>query len=73
MAMSIAEGDGHDTGLTAPSGRSNGRCRWAGRAVSGYDDEALREGRRPVAEIPFIDTHVHFYDLQHPRLQYGWP
>jgi predicted TIM-barrel fold metal-dependent hydrolase len=25
-----------------------------------------------VAAIPFIDTHVHFYDLQHPRLEYGW-
>jgi predicted TIM-barrel fold metal-dependent hydrolase len=23
-----------------------------------------------VAEIPFIDTHVHFYDLQNPRLRY---
>jgi hypothetical protein len=72
MAMSIAEGNGHDAGLTAPSGRTNSRCRWAGRAVRGYDDEALREGRRHVVEILFIDTHVHFYDLQHPRLQYGW-
>jgi predicted TIM-barrel fold metal-dependent hydrolase len=25
-----------------------------------------------VAAIPFIDTHVHFYDLQHPSLEYGW-
>ena len=25
-----------------------------------------------MAELPFIDTHVHFYDLQHPRLEYGW-
>ena len=25
-----------------------------------------------MAAIPFIDTHVHFYDLQHPRLEYGW-
>ena len=25
-----------------------------------------------MATIPFIDTHVHFYDLQHPRLEYGW-
>jgi predicted TIM-barrel fold metal-dependent hydrolase len=25
-----------------------------------------------VAELPFIDTHVHFYDLQHPTLEYGW-
>jgi predicted TIM-barrel fold metal-dependent hydrolase len=25
-----------------------------------------------VAAIPFIDSHVHFYDLQHPRLEYGW-
>jgi predicted TIM-barrel fold metal-dependent hydrolase len=25
-----------------------------------------------VAEIQFIDTHVHFYDLQHPSLEYGW-
>jgi predicted TIM-barrel fold metal-dependent hydrolase len=25
-----------------------------------------------VAELPFIDTHVHFYDLQHPALEYGW-
>ena len=25
-----------------------------------------------MAEIPFIDTHVHFYDLQHPKLEYGW-
>ena len=25
-----------------------------------------------MADIPFIDTHVHFYDLQHPELQYGW-
>jgi predicted TIM-barrel fold metal-dependent hydrolase len=27
---------------------------------------------RPLAGIPFVDTHVHFYDLQHPRLEYGW-
>jgi len=26
----------------------------------------------PVADIPFIDTHVHFYDLQHPSLEYSW-
>jgi predicted TIM-barrel fold metal-dependent hydrolase len=25
-----------------------------------------------VAAIPFIDTHVHFYDVQHPSLEYGW-
>ena len=25
-----------------------------------------------MAAIPFIDTHVHFYDLQHPALEYGW-
>ncbi len=25
-----------------------------------------------MAAIPFIDTHVHFYDMQHPRLEYGW-
>ncbi|HSM32875.1 MAG TPA: hypothetical protein VK987_02190, partial [Anaerolineae bacterium] len=25
-----------------------------------------------MAAVPFIDTHVHFYDLQHPRLEYGW-
>jgi predicted TIM-barrel fold metal-dependent hydrolase len=25
-----------------------------------------------VAKIPFIDTHVHFYDMQHPTLAYGW-
>ena len=25
-----------------------------------------------MADIPFIDTHVHFYDLQHPKLEYGW-
>ena len=25
-----------------------------------------------MAAIPFIDTHVHFYDLQHPSLEYGW-
>ncbi len=25
-----------------------------------------------MAAIPFIDTHVHFYDLGHPTLQYGW-
>ena len=25
-----------------------------------------------MAAIPFIDTHVHFYDLRHPTLEYGW-
>jgi predicted TIM-barrel fold metal-dependent hydrolase len=25
-----------------------------------------------MADIPFVDSHVHFYDLQHPRLEYGW-
>ncbi len=25
-----------------------------------------------MAAIGFIDTHVHFYDLQHPKLEYGW-
>jgi predicted TIM-barrel fold metal-dependent hydrolase len=25
-----------------------------------------------VAAIPFVDTHVHFYDLQHPTLRYRW-
>lgn len=25
-----------------------------------------------MAAIPFIDTHVHFYDLGHPTLEYGW-
>ncbi len=25
-----------------------------------------------MGRIPFIDTHVHFYDLQHPSLEYGW-
>ena len=25
-----------------------------------------------MAAVPFIDTHVHFYDLQHPQLEYGW-
>jgi predicted TIM-barrel fold metal-dependent hydrolase len=24
----------------------------------------------PVAQIPFVDTHLHFYDLQDPRLRY---
>jgi len=23
-------------------------------------------------EIPFVDTHVHFWDLSHPTLTYGW-
>lgn len=25
-----------------------------------------------MAAIPYIDTHVHFHDLQHPRLEHGW-
>jgi predicted TIM-barrel fold metal-dependent hydrolase len=25
-----------------------------------------------VAAIPFVDTHVHFYDLQQPDIEYGW-
>ena len=25
-----------------------------------------------MAEIPFIDTHVHFHDMQNPRLRYSW-
>jgi predicted TIM-barrel fold metal-dependent hydrolase len=25
-----------------------------------------------VAELPFVDTHVHFYDLQNPDLFYVW-
>jgi predicted TIM-barrel fold metal-dependent hydrolase len=25
-----------------------------------------------MAEIPFVDTHVHFHDLKHPRLRYEW-
>jgi predicted TIM-barrel fold metal-dependent hydrolase len=25
-----------------------------------------------VAELPFIDTHVHFHDLQNPDLYYSW-
>jgi predicted TIM-barrel fold metal-dependent hydrolase len=25
-----------------------------------------------VAELPFVDTHVHFYDLQDPNLFYDW-
>ncbi len=25
-----------------------------------------------MAGLPFVDTHVHFYDLQHPTLRYGW-
>ena len=25
-----------------------------------------------MAAIPFVDTHVHFYDLQQPDIEYGW-
>jgi predicted TIM-barrel fold metal-dependent hydrolase len=25
-----------------------------------------------VAELPFVDTHVHFWDLNHPDLYYSW-
>jgi predicted TIM-barrel fold metal-dependent hydrolase len=25
-----------------------------------------------MAEIPFVDTHVHFHDMQHPKLRYAW-
>ena len=25
-----------------------------------------------MAELPFIDTHVHFFDLHHPPLRYDW-
>lgn len=25
-----------------------------------------------MAELPFVDTHVHFWDLQHPDLYYSW-
>jgi predicted TIM-barrel fold metal-dependent hydrolase len=25
-----------------------------------------------MAELPFVDTHVHFWDLQHPDLHYSW-
>jgi predicted TIM-barrel fold metal-dependent hydrolase len=29
-----------------------------------------KEGEPGVADLPFIDTHVHFYDLENPRLRY---
>lgn len=25
-----------------------------------------------MAELPFVDTHVHFWDLDHPKLHYSW-
>ena len=25
-----------------------------------------------MADLGFVDTHVHFWDLQHPRLTYSW-
>lgn len=25
-----------------------------------------------MARLPFVDTHVHFWDLQHPDLHYSW-
>jgi predicted TIM-barrel fold metal-dependent hydrolase len=25
-----------------------------------------------MARLPFVDTHVHFWDLNHPRLHYAW-
>ncbi|EAR25758.1 hypothetical protein A20C1_07758 [marine actinobacterium PHSC20C1] len=25
-----------------------------------------------MTEVPFFDTHVHFYDLGHPELEYSW-
>lgn len=25
-----------------------------------------------MAELPFVDTHVHFWDLKHPDLHYSW-
>lgn len=25
-----------------------------------------------MADLPFVDTHVHFHDLGHPRLRYEW-
>jgi predicted TIM-barrel fold metal-dependent hydrolase len=33
---------------------------------------AQGKGRIGMDRIPFIDTHVHFWDLKHPRLTYGW-
>ena len=35
-------------------------------------DASAASEEASVAAIPFIDTHVHFYDLQHPSLEYGW-
>jgi predicted TIM-barrel fold metal-dependent hydrolase len=31
-----------------------------------------KQRRSFVAELPFVDTHVHFSDLQHPDLHYAW-
>jgi predicted TIM-barrel fold metal-dependent hydrolase len=25
-----------------------------------------------MAELPFVDTHIHFWDLQNPKLRYTW-
>jgi predicted TIM-barrel fold metal-dependent hydrolase len=25
-----------------------------------------------MAQLPFVDTHVHFWDLKHPELHYSW-
>ena len=25
-----------------------------------------------MAELPFVDTHFHLYDMKHPKLHYGW-
>jgi predicted TIM-barrel fold metal-dependent hydrolase len=25
-----------------------------------------------MSELPFIDTHVHFWDLKHPTLRWVW-
>src|SRR5690606_3022519 len=33
---------------------------------------APSRGRGDMADLPFVDTHVHFHDLGHPRLRYEW-
>ena len=25
-----------------------------------------------MSKLAFVDTHVHFWDLQHPELSYSW-
>src|SRR5438067_137349 len=53
--------------LTAtPSTGSRGSCRSVRFDSRSRFQEAL------VVRLPFVDTHVHYWDLKDPKLRYAW-